>query len=184
MQSEVNGKETMNPEQQSYNKETEACRLAFEVSTKIRDHLTPIISEVVTSSLDPDLFAHVDAELIPSTELSVEVIHRARRLLFPGYFNGQVLDANLLEYAIGVEVTRLFEILSEAIALSIRHDCQRYQLVCSHCQERGQQEAIRFLERLPEIRKTLTTDVQAATTAIQPPRPLMKWSLATPEYWL
>jgi serine O-acetyltransferase len=152
----------MNPEQQSYNKETEACRLAFEASTKIRDHLTPIISEVVTSSLDPDLFAHVDAELIPSTELSVEVIQRARRLLFPGYFNGQVLDANLLEYAIGVEVTRLFEILSEAIALSIRHDCQRYQLVCSHCQERGQQEAIRFLERLPEIRKTLTTDVQAA----------------------
>ena len=152
----------MSPVQQSYDKETEACRMAFEVSTKIRDHLPPIISEVVASSLDPDLFAHVDAELIPSTELTVEITQRARRLLFPGYFNRQVLDANQLEYAIGVEVTRLFETLSEAIALSIRHDCQRYQLVCTHCQERGQREAARFLEHLPEIRRILTTDVQAA----------------------
>jgi len=152
----------MSPLQQSYDKQTEACRLAFDVSTKIRDQLPPIISEVVASSLDPDLFAHVEAELIPSTELTVEICQRARRLLFPGYFNRQVLDANQLEYAVGVEVTRLFEILSEAIALSIRHDCQRYQLVCTHCQERGQREAVRFLEHLPEIRRILTTDVQAA----------------------
>jgi len=152
----------MSPVKQSHDKDTEACRLAFEVSTKIRDQLPPIISEVVASSLDPDLFAHVDAELIPSTELTVEITQRARRLLFPGYFNRQVLDANQLEYAIGVEVTRLFETLSEAIALSIRHDCQRYQLVCTHCQERGQREAVRFLEHLPEVRRILTTDVQAA----------------------
>jgi serine O-acetyltransferase len=152
----------MSPAQQSYDKETEACRLAFDVSTKIRDQLPPVISEVVTSSLDPDLFAHVDAELIPSTELTVEIIQRARRLLFPGYFNRQVLDANQLEYVIGVEVTRLFETLSEAIALSIRHDCQRYQLICTQCQERGQREAVTFLEQLPQIRRILTTDVQAA----------------------
>jgi len=147
---------------QSYDKETEACRQAFEVSTKIRDQLPPIISEIVASSLDPDQFAHVDAELIPSTELTVEIIQRARRLLFPGYFNGQVLDANQLEYALGVEVIRLFENLSEAIALSIRHDCQRYQLVCTHCQERGQREAVSFLGHLGEIRNILATDVQAA----------------------
>ena len=158
-----NGKETMNPEQQSYNKETEACRLAIEISTENRDRLPAIIDDLVTSSRDQQLFAHVDAELIPSVEKAVEILQRTRRLLFPGYFtNGQVLDNNQLEYAIGMEVTRLFEVLSEEIALSIKHDCQRYQLVCTHCQERGQQGAIRFLGRLPEIRKTLTTDVQAA----------------------
>jgi serine O-acetyltransferase len=46
--------------------------------------------------------------------------------------------------------------------LSIKHDCQRYDLVCTHCQERGQEEAINFLRELPQIKKTLTTDVQAA----------------------
>jgi serine O-acetyltransferase len=153
----------MNPEKQSYNEETEACRLAIEISSDNRDRLPAIINDLVTSSQDQELFAHVDAEPIPSVEKAVEILQRARRLLFPGYFtNGQVLDNNQLEYAIGMEVTRLFEVLSEEIVLSIKHDCQRYQLVCTRCQERGQQGAIHFLERLPEIRKTLTTDVQAA----------------------
>ena len=153
----------MSPVEELYDKETEACRQAFEVSTQIRDQLPPIISELVASSRDQQFFAHVDAELIPSIEKAVEIIQRSRRLLFPGYFNnGQALDGNELEYAIGVEVTRLFENLSEAIALSIKHDCQRYQLVCTHCQELGQREAVRFLQQLPGIRQILTTDVQAA----------------------
>jgi len=146
-----------------YDKETEACRQAFETSAQIRDQLPAIVNSLVDSSRNRQLFAHVDAEVIPSTEKAVEIIHRAKRLLFPGYFNnGQPLDNNELEYAIGSETTRLFEILSESIALSIRHDCQRYQLVCTHCQERGQREGIRFLEQLPKIREILITDVQAA----------------------
>jgi serine O-acetyltransferase len=157
-----NGKETMNPEQQSYDKQSDACRLAIDISIENRDRLPAIIDDLVASSREPSLLAHVDAELTPSVEKAVEILQRARRLLFPGYFNDQVLDNNQLEYAIGMEVTRLFEILAAEIALSIKHDCQRYDMVCTHCQERGQQEAIRFLKRLPEIRKTLTTDVQAA----------------------
>ncbi len=152
----------MNSEKQSYNKETEACRLAIDISVENRDRLPAIIDDLVASSRDPNLLAHVDAELTPSVEKAVEILQRTKRLLFPGYFNDQVLDNNQLEYAIGMEATRLFEILSAEIALSIKHDCQRYDMVCTHCQERGQQEAIRFLERLPEIRKILTTDVHAA----------------------
>jgi len=152
----------MNPEQQSYDKQSDACRLAIDISIENRDRLPAIIDDLVASSRDSNLLAHVDAELTPSVEKAVEILQRTRRLLFPGYFNDQVLDNNQLEYAIGMEVTRLFEILSAEIALSIKHDCQRYDMVCTHCQERGQQEAIRFLKCLPEIRKTLTTDVQAA----------------------
>lgn len=142
--------------------EMAACRLAYEIAVKNRLQLPGIITRLVASSRDPKLFAHVDAELMPSSETVIEVLQRVRRLLFPGYFDGQVLDANRLEYAVGMEVTRTFEILSQLIALSIRHDCQRYQMVCTHCQERGQEEAVRFLEALPEIREILTTDVQAA----------------------
>ncbi|MDH3809428.1 MAG: hypothetical protein OES29_12460 [Desulfuromonadales bacterium] len=152
----------MNSEQQSYNKKSDACRLAIDISVENRDRLPAIIDDLVASSRDPNLLAHVDAELTPSVEMAVEILQRTRRLLFQGYFNDQVLDNNQLEYAIGMEVTRLFEILSAEIALSIKHDCQRYDMVCTHCQERGQQEAIRFLKRLPKIRKILTTDVHAS----------------------
>ena len=152
----------MSPAQQHYDKDSEACRVVIEFSTENRHQLPGIIDDLVASGRDPQLFAHVDAELIPSEEKVLEIIHGTRRLLFPGYFNGQALDDNQLQYATGMEVTRLFEILSAEIALSIKHDCQRYDLVCTHCQERGQEEALNFLRELPEIRKTLTTDVQAA----------------------
>ena len=152
----------MSPAQQHYDKDSEACRIVIEFSAKIRHQLPAIVDDLAASSRDPQLFAHVDAELIPSEEKVVEIIHATRRLLFPGYFNGQALDDKQLQYATGMEVTRLFEILSGEIALSIKHDCQRYDLVCTHCQERGQEEAINFLKRLPEIRKLLATDVQAA----------------------
>ena len=152
----------MSPAQQHYDKDSEACRVVIEFSTEIRHQLPGIIDDLVASGRDPQLFAHVDAELIPSEEKVVEIIQATRRLLFPGYFNGQALDDNQLQYATGMEVNRLFETLSAEIALSVKHDCQRYDLVCTHCQERGQEEAIKFLRELPEIRKTLTTDVQAA----------------------
>lgn len=152
----------MNQMHQHDEGESATCRLAYDTAVKNRSHLPGIITRLVASSRDRELFAHVDAELIPSAEDVVKVIRGARRLLFPGYFDGQVLDANRIEYAVGMEVTDLFETLSQLIALSIRHDCQRYQLVCTHCQERGQEEAVRFLEALPEIREVLTTDVQAA----------------------
>jgi serine O-acetyltransferase len=142
--------------------ETAACRITHSVTVKHRRQLPGITARLVGSSRRPELFAHVDAELIPSSEKSIEVIQRARRLLFPGYFGGQVLDANGLEYAVGMEVTQLFDDLSQLIALSIRHDCQRYQMVCTHCQERGQVEAVAFLNALPEIREVLATDIQAA----------------------
>jgi serine O-acetyltransferase len=142
--------------------ETAACRITIDVGAKNRLRLPGIIAELVSSSRRPELFAHVDAELIPSAEKIVEVIQRVRRLLFPGYFDGQVLDANGLEYAVGTEVMQLFENLSQLISLSIRHDCQRYQMVCTLCQERGQEEALTFLQALPDIREILTTDLQAA----------------------
>jgi serine O-acetyltransferase len=152
----------MGHDHQSDEDETAACRITHDITVKHRHQLPGIIARLVNSSRRPELFAHVDAELIPSLEKTIEVIQRARRLLFPGYFGGQVLDANGLEYAVGMEVTQLFEDLSQLIALSIRHDCRRYQMVCTHCQERGQEDAVAFLDALPEIREVLTTDIQAA----------------------
>ncbi|MBW1980047.1 MAG: serine acetyltransferase [Deltaproteobacteria bacterium] len=143
-------------------KEVEACRVEIDTAAKFRRKLPVVVGKLVTSARDPELFSHIDAETIPSLERIIDILHRSRRLLFPGYLNGQVLDANALEYVIGMEATRLFEDVAKQVALSIRHDCQRYQMVCTRCQERGQQEALRFLEELPRIRNILATDVQAS----------------------
>jgi serine O-acetyltransferase len=51
--------------------------------------------------------------------------------------------------------------LSEQITHSIRHECFRYDLPCSECEEQGQKIALALLESIPDLRKTLATDVRA-----------------------
>ena len=62
----------------------------------------------------------------------------------------------------GESATTVFDILSDQIGRSIRHDCFRYGQLCSECDERGYQTALSLLEAIPSIRKILATDVQAA----------------------
>ncbi len=152
----------MAPHKQMEKKDERVCIEEVDTAARLRSHLPGIIRDLVESSRDPALFAHVDAERIPRIERAIEVIERARRLLYPGYFDGAVLDEELVNHVIGTETTRLYETLSEEIALSIRHDCQRYNLVCTKCREQGQEQAVVFLRVLPEMRKVLATDVQAA----------------------
>jgi serine O-acetyltransferase len=92
----------------------------------------------------------------------IDIIHGAYRLLFPGYFTRTLLDEVNVSYYLGQEAVRFFEILSQQIALSLRHECRRYGLPCTHCQERGQEEGIRFMRQLKDLRTILATDVRAA----------------------
>ncbi len=107
-------------------------------------------------------FDHVNATPIPSLESVIEIIHQARRILFPGYFSPTRLDSVNLEYRLGQETTELFERLSRQVALSVQHDCIRYDQPCSRCMEHGHETALRFIQALPEIRQVLATDIRAA----------------------
>jgi serine O-acetyltransferase len=99
---------------------------------------------------------------MPSYDSIVQVIHQARRILFPGYFGQTRLDRVNLEYCLGQETTGLFESLSNQIILSIQHDCFRFGQPCSKCIQRGHETAREFIRVLPETRAILATDIRAA----------------------
>ena len=91
----------------------------------------------------------------------VDIINKLREILFPGYFTREKIDPGNLKYYMGQAVSVLFDMLSIQIAHSIRHDCFRYDLPCTECDEQGQKMALALLESIPSIRKTLGTDVRA-----------------------
>ncbi|MBA4394517.1 MAG: serine acetyltransferase [Desulfobacca sp.] len=127
-----------------------------------REELPAIVAELVESCQDPGAFHHLNLVGLPSREVVIEILERSKRVLFPGYFSPQELDRITLTYQMGVEISALFEILSKQISLSIRHECRRYQNVCTLCVDRGQKEALAFLKKLPNLRKILGDDVRAA----------------------
>lgn len=141
---------------------TGQCHHEADAGSAYRDQIPSIISAIKETCLSSDSFHHISPEPIPSQEAVIDLVHRARRLLFPGYFQGRRVDAATLDYFLGQEGVAFFEVLSEQITLSRRHDCGCYGLPCRQCRERGQKAAIRLMQRLPALRQILAADVRAA----------------------
>jgi len=127
----------------------------------LRNELPRIVSDLVESCLDADTFHHLNLVGLPSRGSVVEIVERLKRVLFPGYFGEHEVDTSSLAYQIGMEVNTLFELLSRQITLSIRHECRRHQMVCTHCFDRGQKEALTLLKKLKDLRRILAEDVRA-----------------------
>ncbi len=138
------------------------CRMEIKTSQRFREEIPEIVKDLSLTCDQEDCFDHIGPEPIPSRDDVIRIIQRIRRLLYPGFFITERLDKANLEYCIGNESIALFEILSKQITLSIKHDCIRYDQTCTQCQERGQEEAVRFLRQLPVLRSMLGKDVRAA----------------------
>jgi serine O-acetyltransferase len=126
-----------------------------------RNELPQIVSELVESCQDLDTFHHLNLVGLPSREAVIEIVERLKKVLFPGYFGEHEVDNCNLAYQLGVEINSLFELLSRQITLSIRHECRRHQMVCTHCFDRGQKEALTLLKKLRDLRRILAEDVRA-----------------------
>ncbi|MBA2848001.1 serine acetyltransferase [Thermosulfuriphilus ammonigenes] len=100
---------------------------------------------------------------IPSHEEVVRIIHRARRILFPGYFSQTNINPENLQYYLGEEINRLFEELSRQINLALRYEAlsRGEGLPVSTL---GEELALKFIQKLPEIKSILLTDIEAALT--------------------
>ena len=142
-------------------KKQDTCKIDFHDLSSIKARLPEIAEDIIQSCTDQECYTHVDYEPIPSQEGVIEIINRLREILFPGYFSQAKLDPANLKYAVGQSATSLFDLLSEQICHSIRHDCLRYDQPCSECDEQGYRLALQFLEAIPSLRKALADDVRA-----------------------
>ena len=140
----------------------DVCKIDIHTVSDLRSQLPRIAVKIIDNCDDRECYTHVDYEPIPSRQQVVEIIDMFKEVLFPGYFSREKLDPITIRYSMGKTVSTLFDALSEQICLGIRHDCFRYEQACSDCEERGHRLAMKLLEEIPSIRKTLATDVRAA----------------------
>jgi len=142
-------------------KKRDECKIEFQELGSMKARLPKIAEVIIESCSDEECYTHIDYEPIPSREGVIDILNRLREILFPGYFSRTKVDPVNLKYTVGQSAASLFDMLSEQICHSIRHDCLRYDQPCSECDEQGYQLALTFLEAIPALRKALAADVRA-----------------------
>jgi serine O-acetyltransferase len=139
----------------------QSCKDEATTAQIYRARLKRVAEDIIRDCSAQECHTHIGFEPIPSRLAVVEIIDTVRELLFPGFFSQMRIDPVNFSYAIGQVTTSLFDLLSDQITRSIRHDCFRFNRACSNCEERGFEIALQLLADLPEIRRLVATDIHA-----------------------
>lgn len=102
-------------------------------------------------------------ELMPSVEILKETVELLRKIIFPGYFGNSSLNDENIGFYVGVNLDRAYHLLLEQIRRGLCFDCmENSNKICGDCTLQARELSIGFLEKLPEIKRILSTDVEAA----------------------
>ena len=113
-----------------------------------------------TNSMQGLFHEHRDGAPLPSGPALQEIIDLCRAILLPGFYGNSNLNSQTLRFHIGVNVERLYQLLSEQIMAGLCFVQSKDEPVCPV--EKGQHLAAEFIAKLPEIRQVLSTDIEAA----------------------
>ncbi len=136
-------------------------------SQNFTQQLTKTVDELSKPQTLQGLFhEHRDGDPLPSSKELEEIIELTRSILFPGFYGMTSVNIQTIRYRIGVYTERLNKLLCRQVmaGLCFNEDC--------HCdnaadtrrclQEEAEKIAENIILKLPQLRKILSTDVQAA----------------------
>ncbi len=130
--------------------------------------LTQMLTMTVDKLSEPQSFKglfhpHRDGNPLPSGKVLEEIVALSRAILFPGYYGNSSVNQQTLHYHIGVDVERMYHLLSQQIQAGL---CFVENNEGDNCQcnlkQISKKLATQLISRLPAIREVLGTDVIAA----------------------
>ncbi len=126
----------------------------------VADIFSRTINELLDNNGVTDMFHHRrDGEPMPSWRLLSEAVDIVRAIVFPGYFGDSVQERHTLTYKMGMNIDRLYKILSEQICAGICYSNNCTDIATAATS--AHQMALAFIEYLPTLRAALAKDVEA-----------------------
>lgn len=133
-------------------------------STTFTETLTTAVEQLSDPASLKGLFhQHQDGNPLPSGKVLEEIIDLSRAIIFPGYYGKSKINKHTIRYHIGMAVERLSKLLEEQILAGLCFCCPNAgKGENTPCKLKAKEMAMQLIADLPEIRKTLATDVEAA----------------------
>jgi serine O-acetyltransferase len=132
----------------------------------IKETLPELTDKIVQTYSELGTITHLGHCPLPNYETIVEILESLKDIIFPGYRRRDGLHLGNITYHVGDVIDRLHDQLTEQAARALRHEAGE-EFTCGPQQKAdfealGQAKTVAFLERIPEVRALLATDVQAA----------------------
>ncbi len=136
---------------------------------RLKEDLPSLTDRIVGTYQEIGTINHLGHCPLPNYEVVISIIEDLKEILYPGYQRREGLHMGNITYHVGDLIDGLHDKLTTQIARALRHDerVQREKHGDGQTEEtdydaKGQAMAIEFLNRIPDLRRLLATDVQAA----------------------
>jgi serine O-acetyltransferase len=134
---------------------------------ELNHRLPGYVGAIVKSVVAEERMQHLNRVLLPSRDVIIECIKVLRQIIFPGYFGKQGITTENVTFRIGELTIELSDMLYQQVRCCLRYrenlpgDDSKGER-CADCDSEAAQIVANFIERIPDIREMLATDVQAA----------------------
>lgn len=134
---------------------------------RLKEQLPNLTAAIVASYTKQDRINHLGHCPLPKYEVVINILEDLKDILYPGFRRREGLHIGNVTYHVGNLIDGLHDKLTQQIARALHHE-DRVRQRQSECENqvdyeaKGQAITLRFLEQIPELRKVLATDVEAA----------------------
>jgi serine O-acetyltransferase len=128
--------------------------------------VVPLIQDVTNRLMDLRAglrpFEYVTILPRPTFQTVAEIVRLTQCLIFPGFFEEDQPQSEInVRPVVSQHLSSLYSLLYNAVAHSIRHEHMRHRGECANCAELAQNIALGVLDKFPELRMILASDVEA-----------------------
>ena len=134
---------------------------------RLKEELPKLTEQIVGTYTEQDRINHLGHCPLPKFDVIESVLEDLKDILYPGFRRREGLHRGNVTYHVGNLIDSLHDKLTTQIGRALLHDDRVHNRHsdCEHqldYEAKGQAIAIRFLEQIPRLRATLSTDVEAA----------------------
>lgn len=106
---------------------------------------------------------HLEGRDLPSKDIVISVLEDLFMVVFPGYLGKAEITKANIKYQLGTTLTSIYTRLTGEVEKSLKYICRKIS-ECSAdvCQKRAQVVVKELLEKLPDIRSSISGDIGSA----------------------
>ena len=134
---------------------------------RLKEQLPRLTDRIVRTYSEVGKINHLGHCPLPKYEEIIGALEDLKEIIYPGYRRREGLHMGNVTYHVGDLIDRLHDTLTIQIGRALHHE-DRVTKSVEDCENqvdyeaKGQAMAIDFLERIPDLRRILATDVEAA----------------------